>query len=260
MQDRTLSFFLGAFGITWTLQLPAWLAHHGVIEGPQERFLPLVGLGALGPLLAAILAARLESRGGVRALFRPLFRWRVPLVWYLVALFLPGGLLLVGMTIFSFFGGSGSGWYPPDEAARWVALLFFPLGEEVGWRGFALPRLQTRLGPLGASLLLGALWCAWHAMMFDLSGMSPTMMVGLLPFFMAGSVFFTWLWNRTEGSLLLAVLAHAGTHLNNSNRPLPAEVIPTVIHSIAFVFLALFLFLSDREALTRPAGMEGRLR
>lgn len=243
-----LLFFILAFAITWLLQAPAVLAFHGVIAGPFERFMPLTGLGALGPTFAAILVARREP-GGVRALFRQLGIWRVSPIWYAIALLGSGVVFTGGMAVYSTFGhDAGPWWYPPNEAPRLVALVVFPIGEEIGWRGFAQPRLQARFGPLGASVILGLLWCAWHAAMFDLAGLPWWMLPALAPFFVAGSVFFTWIWNRTGGSLLLAVLAHVGAHLNNSNRPLPGNVTPAIVHTVGFVVLALVLLATDRRA------------
>src|SRR5437016_5768189 len=91
-----------------------------------------------------------------------------------------------------------------------VFLLFGPLGEEFGWRGYALPRLQARSGALAASLLLGLAWAAWHAPLF----FDPTSTYAHLPplvfiaRMMGLSVLFTWLINRTGGSLLFPLVAH----------------------------------------------------
>lgn len=252
MKRGAALFFVLAFAITWFLQLPAVLALHGVIAGPYERFMPLTGLGALGPTFAAILVARREP-GGVRALFRQLLVWRVSPLWYAVALLISGVLFSGGMALYSLTGHDAGPWfYPPNEAPRIVALFFFPIGEEIGWRGFALPRLQARFGPIAASAILGTLWCAWHAMMFDLTGMSLAFLAALVPFFVAGSIVFTWIWNRTRGSLLVAILAHMGTHLDNSNRPLPGNVAPAIVHSVAFIACAIAVVALDRRAFREP--------
>lgn len=254
MKRGALLFFILAFAITWLLQLPGVLALDGVIPGPFERFMPLVGLGALGPTFAAILVARREP-GGVRALFRQLGIWRVSPIWYAVALFGSGVVFTGGMAVYSFFGhDAGPWWYPPNEAPRIIALVMFPLGEEIGWRGFAQPRLQARFGAVRASVLLGVLWCAWHVMMFHLAGIPLWFLGAMAPFYIAGSIFFTWIWNRTGGSLLLAVLAHVGAHLNNSNRPLPGNATPAIVHTVGFVVLALVLLAVDRRAFPREAS------
>lgn len=246
----TARFFAVTLGITFALQLPAVLAHHGVIAGPPERYMALVGLGALGPTFGAILASRAEGPGTVRATFAQLGRWRVSPIWYIVAVFGSGALFTGGMAIASLFlSDVGRWWYLPNDAQRLVAMLVFPIGEEIGWRGFALPRLQERFGGLRASMIVGVVWCVWHAMMYDLGGTLPWLALHL-PFFVAGSVFFTWLWNRTGGSLLLAVLAHAGAHLDNSSRPLQesGNGVPSLVHTAAFIVCALALVVFDRRS------------
>jgi len=250
----TAAFFLATFGISWVLQLPAALAARGALPGPVERFMPLVALGALGPTFAALLVSRLEP-GGVRALFRPMGIWRVGARWYLAALVMPGALLFVGMAVHSLFGGAARPWlYPPADPARVAAMFLFPVAEEVGWRGFALPRLQARHGALAASAILGVLWALWHIPMFLAAGIPVRLFPLLFLLFLPGSVFFTWLYNRTRGSLLLAVLAHVGVHLNNSHIPLPADVTPAMIHTATYTILAVVLLLADRSAFPGRQG------
>lgn len=255
MRRSLLAFYVAAFGITWLLQLPALLVVLGVLPEPMERFLLPMGLGAFGPLLAAVLVSRIEGgREAVRSLLRPLRAWRVGAGWYLFALGASGLTFIAGMAVYWLLGGRDGGpWlYLPHEASTLAAMVFFSVGEEVGWRGFALPRLQSRHGPLAASAVVGVLWCLWHAPMFVVSGIPLAVLAGMIPFFVAGSLVFTWIYNRTGGSLLLAVLAHAGSHLNNSNKALPGNVTPVVVHSVAFCALALALVLADRAAWRRP--------
>ncbi len=256
----TLPFFLAAYAITWLAQLPAVLAKLGVIAGPFERFMPLVGLGALGPLLAAVLVARFEPNGaGVRALFRPMRTWRVGLGWYLVALGLPAATFLVGRFAYGLFSGDGAQapdlhWlYPPENAQRIAALILFPIGEEVGWRGFALPRLQRRFSPLAASQVLGVAWAFWHVPMFLLAGMGPEVFAISLVYLMAGSVTTSWIYNHTRASLLLAILAHAGAHLNNVNQALPGNLTPLGVQTVALSVFAVALVVAQRKVwLARP--------
>jgi hypothetical protein len=130
----TTLYFALAFAITWGLQLPALLARAGVLDGPPERYMMLVGLGAFGPMMAAMIAARVEGTG-LRALFAPLGTSRVGVQWYLAALLLPGGIFVVAAAIWNAFGHAEPLVYPPDNAAFVAAALVFPFGEEVGWRG-----------------------------------------------------------------------------------------------------------------------------
>lgn len=255
-----VAFFALAFAITWGAQLPGALAAVGILPGPVERYLPLMGLGAFGPALAAWRCARAEGgREGGRALLRPLRAWRVGAGWYVFALAHSGAAFVAGMAVYEAVTGRDVGpwFYVPHEAATLTAALVFSLGEEIGWRGYALPRLQRVVGPLAASALIGAAWCAWHALMFVASGSSLGLLASLLPFFVAGSVVYTWIYNRTGGSLLLVVLAHIGAHLNNSNKPLPANVTPVMVHSAAYVALTAAVVLLDRRAWRREGSGRG---
>jgi membrane protease YdiL (CAAX protease family) len=255
---RTGPFFVAAFGITWVLQLPALLVTLGLVAGPIERFMLPLGLGAFGPLLAAVLISRITSgTEGLRALFRPLRTWRVGAGWYVVALLLPGAIFVAGAAVYELVGRGDAGpwFYPPLGAERIAAMICFSFGEEIGWRGYALPRLQARYGGLRASLILGVVWGVWHLPMLLIAGLAARPMVVVVLLFMpAGSVVFTWLFNRTRGSLLLAVLLHMGAHVNNSHQALPANVVPVYIHTAAYCVVALALVLLDRQSWPRPGG------
>ena len=252
-QDRGTTFFFGVtLAITWLLQLPAALAKLGIIGGTVETYMPLVGLGAFGPLVGAILAARRESgRAGVRALWASLRSWRVGAIWYLVALFGFGAVYVAGSGVYRLiFGSSAAGqWlYPPENAEHLIAMVLFPLVEEPGWRGFALPRLQERLGAWRAGLVVGGFWASWHLMMFIVQAMTPLMFAVACLNILAGSVLFTWFYNRTRGSLLLAVLFHVGAHLNNPTHALPAQAAPFYVYTAALCVAAIVVSLVDAPA------------
>jgi membrane protease YdiL (CAAX protease family) len=255
-KDRTSTagFFALTFAITWSLQAPSTLAKLGVIAGPYEKYLPFAGLGAFGPMLAGlVLSSRRAGGPGARALFSGLAPrgplWR----WYLFALVLPGLLLTAPLALYATVTGRAVGplVYPPDAPERWIALVFFSVGEELGWRGYALPRLMARYGSLGASLIVGALWTLWHGPMFVMEGSALRMMLLAAPLMLGGSVIYTWAYRRTGGSLLVALLLHAGAHLNNSFRALPANELPATIHAIAYTALAALLIAFDRETFAR---------
>lgn len=258
-RDGTLFFFAVALGMTWGLQLPAVLAKWGVLSGGVERFMLPAALGGFGPLVAAVLASRRSGAAGgagTRELFRSLGAWRVGAHWYAIALFGFTAIYVAGQAAYRLLGGTGAGqWlYPPETAQHVVALFLMPLVEEPGWRGFALPRLRRRYGVFPASLLLGALWALWHTMMFILQGAAPLdFAVAMLNIF-AGSVVFSWLYERTKGSLLLAVIAHAGVHLNNPTHALPAHLTPFVVYTAAIAVAAAALVALDRGAFGRGAG------
>jgi uncharacterized protein len=242
----TVLYFVLAFAITWGVQLPALLAHERIIEGPPDRYMALVGLGAFGPMVAAMIAARAEGTG-LKALFQLLGIWRVAARWYLAALFLPGAIFVLGAAAWNTLGHAEPLVYPPDTAAFVAAAIVFPFGEEIGWRGFALPRLMTKMGPLAASVIIGVVWTFWHVPMLTLQGVRPLLYCAFVPFMVGGSVLFTWIYRYTRGSLLLAVLTHVGAHLNNPGHAMPARYDPIVIHSVAYVILAVGLVALDRD-------------
>jgi membrane protease YdiL (CAAX protease family) len=210
-------FFAFALGGTWLLQLPAVLAQRGVLPGGVERYVLPALVGAFAPLIAALLATRRETGSALGPLLRTLLPAKLGVHWYLLALCLFGAIHLAGVAGYRLLGGDGSlRWlYLPETAQHVLGMLLVPLLEEPAWRGFALPRLEARFGVLRASLVLGVLWAAWHTMMFLLPAPSATEFGISAANIVAGSVVFSWLYNRTHGSLLIALFAHAGAHLNN---------------------------------------------
>jgi len=251
-----MPFFAAALGITWLLQLPAVLAYRGIIPGPVERYMLPAGLGAFGPLVAAVLVSRSEAgREGVRALFRPIRTWRVGARWYVVALGIFMAIHVAGTAVYAVFHGSVAGqwFYLPANAQNVAAMIVIPFAEEPGWRGFALPRLQQRHGRLQSSLMLGVVWALWHTMMFVLQGTSPFTFAVSMVNIVAGSVIFSWIYNHTRGSLLIAILAHADAHLCNPTHALPGNVTPFATYTIALCVAACVMVLGDRNAWRAPA-------
>jgi membrane protease YdiL (CAAX protease family) len=169
---------------------------------------------AFGPFLAAILVLALTTgKGGVVTLLRRMVRWRVRPVWYAVALLLPvaisGGAALLNVVV---LGASAPS---PAELGAWsglVPIFFLQLlvpgiggaWEEPGWRGYALPKLQGGHSALLASLILGVVWAFWHL---------PLMVIGQIHlsdpvYIVAWTVVLTWVFNNTNGSVLIAMLMH----------------------------------------------------
>ena len=107
--------------------------------------------------------------------------------------------------------------------------------------------MQRRFGALAASLYLGVAWALWHTMMFVLQGATIGTFLLMCANILAGSVVFGWLYNRTHGSLLIALIAHLGSHLNNPTHALPGQVTPFVVYTIAIALLAVLLVGVDRN-------------
>ena len=221
-------YFILAYAISWAFWLPLAASSHGLL--PVR--LPAVvfySAAALGPLLAACIASALEDDGpagrgaALHGLLAGLLRWRVGMRWYLVALLGYPGLLLAALALDLLLGGTPS--WPIDDLRGihmpfWFLLVLNPpfvLCEEIGWRGYALPRLQAARGrterghgALWATLVLWGLWALWHAPSFwMLDSMHRNIFFPLWAlwlFQMASAL--TWVYNSTGGSTLHAWFYH----------------------------------------------------
>ncbi len=201
-----VSFFLLAYALTWLGAIPYSL---GVFEAP---LLPL------GPFLAALIVASLGGGwSATKSLLLRMVQWRVARRWYALALLLPVAILVCAIYANVLYGAPApSGDFMlqalPGIVPIFAFALLFPLsgafGEELGWRGFALPRLLADRSPLAASLILGLLVAIWHAPLFvtGMYGDAPLRILSMV----ALTMVFTLLANGSGGSVLLAMLFHAG--------------------------------------------------
>jgi CAAX protease family protein len=186
------------------------------------RLLLVAGILA-GPTLSAfIMTATTEGREGVRRLLGRLVLWRVGIRWYVVALIGVPLIMLLGTMVYSMelpnLAALGGPSYLLSYLGSFalVTVLGGPLLEEVGWRGFALPRMEPLHGPLLASLILGVLWALWHLPEF----LVPTWAAssgggGILSIILftltviTFTIVITWVFNNTRASVLLAILVHS---------------------------------------------------
>lgn len=212
--DRPLRIYLWlAFGITWGVGGLGLLAGAYQPDAASSGSRPLHYVAAFGPSLAGlIMAGRVEGRAGLRRLLARTVPTRSGLPWYLAVIigFPAVNLVAAWLLAPEFLAGLPS----------WDRLLYLlpltlvtdtgPLGEEFGWRGFALPRLLRRWHPLAVALILGAIWWAWHLPTFFILTLSQSQLS--IPVFLlnslALSVIMTWLYQRTRGDLLLMILVH----------------------------------------------------
>jgi membrane protease YdiL (CAAX protease family) len=216
-----LKYFVIAFAFTWFFWGLAALGARDVIPA-----LPgLTVIGTLGPLVAAVILTAQESgRAGVRSLLSRILRWRVAPIWYGVAILGPLVITLAAIALHVALGGQmpsiGAliGALPTLLVTAVYMLIFVALGEEIGWRGYALPALQARYSALLASLILGVLWTFWHLPVF----FNPDTLYSNLPFvlFLAYlipfTILITWLLNSTGGSVLMAMIIHAFMNASNA--------------------------------------------
>ena len=199
-RHRLAAFFTLAYAVAW-VGLPFWAS--GVLAEPL--FLPC------GPLVAALVVIGVtEGRPGLRAVGARMTRWRVGWSWWAVALGLPPAMVLAAALLNSAAGAAAPAW--PSWGG--MALLFGlylvnplggALGEEPGWRGYAQPCLQARRAPLVSALVLGVLVAGWH---LPLVASGQLGLVGIVTT-VAITVVYAWLFNRTGGSALITLVAHA---------------------------------------------------
>jgi membrane protease YdiL (CAAX protease family) len=222
--------------------LLSWLAVAPLLRNPALPVEPFQILGALaGPTLSALLlVALLDGRAGLAAFLRRYVQWRAGLGWWLVTLFgvlaalNVSAALLLGPSVLTRFVESLPEVLPAYLLTLVVGVLLGPLWEEPGWRGFALPRLQERRGPLAASVIIGVVWAVWHLPGYA-GGWMTSAFPALVVYCVGFSVVATWVYNHTRGSILLMILLHSSSNaaISVGARVLPADLSPQMR---AFVF------------------------
>lgn len=239
-----LLYLLVTFVATWA----CWATVLTVVPLDTPLGYLLVLLGTVAPSLVALaFTARFEGRAGLRALIDRLFRGQVAARWYGFALGYALAVRLVAAVIHRVAIGA---WPRLDETPLYVIPFAIALstpvqaGEEIGWRGFALPRLAARIGLAWSSVVLGAVWALWHLPLFFVPG-SDTFGQSFVVYavgVVALSVAFAWLWAGTGGSLLLTMLLHAAvnnTRIFPSVNPGAHDVFTLVASPMAWIVAAL---------------------
>jgi len=216
MRAQVRIFFLAVFAATWGIGLLGLLlpAIFNVVP-PFSNASPFYWLAAYAVSTSGVaMTARYDGAPGVRKLGRRLLPWNASPRWYAIVLGGYAGITLVALQLARWFGTP-----PPSLPGPWaivvgVALTAVtdpgPIGEELGWRGFALPRLLAFRSPLGASLVLGAIHTLWHVPLFFIHGLAQTAIS--FPAFVVGvvsiAIIQTWLSLHAGANLVLAILVH----------------------------------------------------
>jgi len=217
-----IAYFIIAYAGSWII----WASHILSLDGmgllpfhSPFSYMLTISIGTFtGPAVSAfIVAAATEGAAGVRRLLSRIVQWRVGLAWYL--------FIFIGFPLIEVLGViavpgvmakvTPVDWLPELAAAVaffvYPGLLAGPIGEEIGWRGVALPRLQSRHGPVMASLVLGLLWAFWHAPLWFSGQWAPLTLANVATYVVwitAATFIFTWVFNNTQGSVLMAILLH----------------------------------------------------
>jgi len=215
-----------AFSHGWTWLFWGIVVWQGVDVWNTPWAMALFAIGGLGlPIGGVVMTGRVAGREGLRDLGRRLIDpGRISLGWWAAVLLLLPGLKLAAGGLALLVGGTETA-FNGEAAAAQVAqpvdfllylgfvLLLGPLPEEIGWRGYLLDRLQLRFGALGASVLVGLAWFAWHGPLFFMAGYyaraggaPDPLQFGVA--ILLGAVLYTWIYNHTNRSVLAAILFH----------------------------------------------------
>jgi uncharacterized protein len=251
-------FFPLSYLFSTMLWFPQIASAQGLTNNPASTYWHL--LGGLGPMLAAILVTGIISgKDGLRELAARICKWRVGGRWHLFVWLAPVGIFLVGAVVvrvvwgvwpdFRLFGRTDE--YPQLPLLVWWAanIFFYGFGEEVGWRGFALPRLQKKYNALAATAVLSIFWTIWHLPLFLFN--SGYMKMGLGEFmglslsFFLGAVIFTWLYNSTKGSILIAAIYHGASDIVFTT-PSPGNL--DIVTGVLMTVLGIVILLTHKPA------------
>lgn len=235
---RICTFFVLTFAWSWS----CWLLAPLVKTYSSFTSSALFFLGGFGPTVAAVAVVAMRSgRTGLQAWLQCCLSWRGSSGWLVLAFLAPLAVLTLAAGMHMALGGS----VPPSPAASHIGLFvtnFFlvflvggPLGEELGWRGLALPVMQERLGWRSASLVLGVVWGMWHLPLFFIteSAQNNGSIAAFLVLIVSTSVFYAWLYQQSSGSVLPALALHTASN----SWPSLVPVLPSDADQRAYLFV-----------------------
>jgi membrane protease YdiL (CAAX protease family) len=210
------AFYASTYSLSWLLWVPLALSSQGIISFRLPSILGVV-VGGLSPSLMAILLTIIEKReDGLRDLRTRWLHWRVAPQWYFFVLLAPAAIMACAIILVALFTCTLpeipkiDNWFAVIALFGVTFIIGGPLGEEIGWRGYALPRFLTSRSPLTASIVVGVLWGIWHLPLFwirdSIQAVIPLgwFMVSIV----AESILYTWIYNHTQGSILVVCLFH----------------------------------------------------
>lgn len=263
-QQPTYAFFTLTFVIAWSIWIPL-----GIFM-PEQILFTL--FGAWAPTLSAlILIGIAEGKSGIKLFLKKVLHWHVGLRWYLIVLFSVAGIAYISNSIGSLFGiPAPQITLPvgvPQEALLFALPLIFlinifvggPLAEDIGWRGYILPKLRGQTSAFNASIIIGIVWAIWHLPYFIFPQWHGA--VGYTPFlwFMllttAWSVLFAWVYLNTE-SILMPVLFHAAINTTLGTLGILGNVseniMPLIIHTlVTWIVVCILVFATGKNLTNR---------
>ncbi len=245
LRKELYRFFGLSFSIAWFFWIPLLLDHIGILNlGLSQSLIPL---GIFAPILSAsVLTLRKSGKKGLSKLFKGLLKLNVKWYWYLAVL-VPAIITTITHLIFSAVFGYKEFIGLDKILVSYFFLSVFLILEEVGWRGYALPRLQQKFSAFKASILLGVIWAFWHFPFWTLipiEGAPDPFYI----FYLTGSlgalimsIIITWVYNSTKGSLALSAFCHAS--FNATIGALTFEKSSAIYHNLLFVTLGILASL-----------------
>jgi membrane protease YdiL (CAAX protease family) len=246
-----VAYFVLAYAITWAIGILLAASVRGLLGVQIPASVHF--LAAYGPMLSAFIVTGITGgAAGIRELVGRMTRWQVGIRWILIGLFSPVALYLIAAAMLRVWSGvwpdfgrfgstvevTGLGWL-----GGWVFhTLTFGIGEETGWRGFALPRLQKGRSALSATLILAVFWALWHVPMFfykeNYMSMGIPMMILWLVGMLCGAILLTWLYNSANGSILMVALWHGTYNATvTATEPAIAGIVSTFVWIAAVIIL-----------------------
>ena len=227
-KNQAVSFVLLTYLISWIIWMPIKNLIQSELYSSPLYVVVMLMIGGYGPTISAIvISGIIGGRVQVKNLLKKFLIFRVGSKWYVIALLAGPMIAIVGTCIYKFSGGE-LGWIN-YQAFLWfpvfifIAALFGPLAEELGWRGFLLPKVFEKYGYFKSSIILGLIHTFWHTPLFwaaegtSISGMPITFLtVSKYAIFITGTSFiYTWVVKNTRWSVFLAILIHAGINGGN---------------------------------------------
>jgi membrane protease YdiL (CAAX protease family) len=273
--QHTILFFILAFAISWAIWAP-------LVAFPQraEQLNFLLLIGAYGPFLAAVITSLVYSGWtGLWRWLKSVFRWRIPVRWYLVAIFINFLFVAAHLGLYLLLGGKlalssnlDRPWYAFPILFPLIVLISWPfgsgLGEEAGWRGFALPGLLQRFSPLAASVILGVMWGLWHIpplffmSSWDGSAQSFLLFIYVIPL----TIIMTWVYRGSRESALTSMIMHTGGNIYSTmlatvvvfDTVLVGAVEPdfTILKTVYYTLIAAVVLVATRGRLGYPSSQK----
>ena len=239
-----------AFILSWPLSALIIILHAKNNMG-IESVPAFIVFGIMGIFPAWVLSSAYARTPGIRKLFSTLLKPRRPAIWYLVIFIIFPGFILLAFYITPILGGKAQ-FYLADLGIWGAAVfLFFEfskgfvltggINEESGWRGFAIPRLQARYPVIVSGLIVGYLWAFWH-LPYDIGEGVPTLWILQNRLFWTPlfGIVMTWLYNRTNGSLLAPALFHPAMNTFGNSFSI------TPVGNVLFIGVTIYAIVSDR--------------